>query len=207
MTQTTPTQDQPVAASPTSPAPELGTPEPIQVQRTRFKTSQPGSPEGPAGAGPAAGADQPVSSEPPREPRSTRSGSSQGSSLVDLTELRKGIEATVIGLSGQLHELAARDAYDDWAQIWLADEQDGLGIAAPTSKIINRRTGDITGGNPDVVDGIAIGIAVAFYLVKQLGRLLAAKRARRVGAGIPAARTEPGPPQRASEPAPMPASA
>jgi len=59
------------------------------------------------------------------------------------------------------------------------------------SKLINRRTGALTGGNPDVADGIAIGIALAFYVTKQLGRLLAAKRARRQGADISGAKSDP----------------
>jgi hypothetical protein len=147
---------------------------------------------------------QPVSSEPQPGLKSPKSGSSQGSSLVDLKVISEGIEGTVIAITGQLHELLARDAYDRWALVYLADKQDAKGIAGPAAKILNRHTGEITGGNPDVADGIMVGIAAAFYVVKQLGRLLAAKRARRDGVDLANGKpTEP--PAAADEPAYAPA--
>jgi hypothetical protein len=166
---------------------------PIRVSPLRFKSgSQPSpSPEVPAAAGPGDPVAPTVSSDKQPGPKSPKSGSSPGSSLVDQKLISEGIEGTVIAITGQLHELLARDAYDEWALVYLADEQDAKGIAKPATKIISRRTGDVTGGNPDIADAIAIGIAATFYLVKQLGRLLSAKRARRAGANIQAT---PGPP-------------
>lgn len=162
---------------------------PLRVHRLSFRppspTPQADSPERPAQDGGAdAPGPSPRTNEPRPGPRSTKTGSSQGSSLVDTKVITEGISGTVIAITGQVHELLARDAYDQWAQVYLADEQDADGIAEPAAKIISRRTGDITGGNPDIADGIAMGIAVAFYLVKQMGKVLSARRARREGTDL-----------------------
>jgi hypothetical protein len=194
MTQTTPSPSAKPPPPSKNPEPEETTEAEgsIRVKRLSFSPSPSLIPsfEGPEGVGPADPTGPVPNSEPPRGQKSTRSGSSPASSLVDLAELRAGIEGAVISGTGQLHELLSRDAYDDWADVYLADDQDAKGIAKPMSKLINRRTGALTGGNPDVADGIAIGIALAFYVTKQLGRLLAAKRARRQGADISGAKSD-----------------
>lgn len=204
MTQTTQSPDH-AAASPSQPD-QLPPESPIKVKRLSFTKTSPSpepSPEASADAGLADPVAQPESSALPRGAKSPRTGSSQGSSLVDLKVISEGIEGTVIAITGQLHELLARDAYDQWAQVYLADSQDAQGIAAPAAKILNRHTGEITGGNPDVADGIMIGIAAAFYVVKQLGKFLSAKRARRAGADLPQADNVPTMP--ADDPAYAPA--
>lgn len=78
----------------------------------------------------------------------------------------------VIDKAGELacHLLTARDSIEREMGLWRPDEEDRRDIADPLAGLASRRVPDGPAGNPDVVDGFALALALFAYVGKQLAR-------------------------------------
>lgn len=180
-----------------SPSPSMSPPPPrprLAVSLPGFlqPSSPPSLPESPsertadpspgldeAGSGPG-WSDQLPDDEPPAAgPSRRRSGASPASSLASSKAIAEAAERVVMILTEAAHQFGtAGDPLAQDLEIWRADEQDVTGIATPAAAIASRRSPEVGG---DLVDGIALAIAVAGYVVKQFHKLHALRLARRGG--------------------------
>jgi hypothetical protein len=136
--------------------------------------------EPPAAASAPAWSDLPHDDElPEAAPRRRKSGASPASSLASKAALEAAARRVVLVVTEAAHAgLTAGDPLAQDAEVWIADEQDLDGIATPAAAIASRRSPEV--GN-DLVDGIALAIAVAGYVVKQFSKLRTIRAARRAG--------------------------
>ncbi|HEY1178812.1 MAG TPA: hypothetical protein VGF17_21880 [Phytomonospora sp.] len=112
-------------------------------------------------------------------PRRRKTGASPASSLASKAAIEDGARRVVLIVTEAAHQTAtAGDIVAQELGIWLADDQDVDGIAKPAAAIAARRSPEVGG---DLVDGIALAIAVAGYVVKQFSKLRALRTARRAG--------------------------
>lgn len=122
---------------------------------------------------------------------SRKTGASRESSLADRKAIEEAAAAAVLTVTTLVHQ---RVAGDDPAAVelgvFLADEQDVAGISKPAAALVARRSSGL-GGNPDLSDVIALGIAVAGYAVKQFSKLRALRLYRARGPQVEGFQTEP----------------
>lgn len=132
------------------------------------------APEEVVGAGPAVADEMPALAEP---------SSSAPRSTIDRKAVRRATLAAVRAITTQLNRALPRDEVEQAAGLWLADEEDEQGIAEPMANMAIRRDPAGAIANPDLLDIVALGIAVASYVTKQLHtrrELRALKQAGRV---------------------------
>jgi hypothetical protein len=185
-----PTPDTP-ASQTTSPQPDPPTPEtnpetdttaPLRTRRPGWR-KPPSSPDAVTDAGSEDAADSAETSDEQLEQPSTKTGSSRGSSRAERKAIREGIRAALVSVTGLAHQRLARDEYDQAVALYVADDQDAEEISKPASSLIARRMGPGI-MSPDIADGIALGIAVAGYVSKQVQRWLYARQLRAAGATL-----------------------
>lgn len=129
--------------------------------------------------------------EPAGANPSRKSGASRASSLADRKAIEEAAAAAVLTVTTLVHQ---RVAGDDPAAVelgvFLADDQDVAGISKPAAALVARRSAGL-GGNPDLNDVIALGIAVAGYAVKQFSKLRALRMYHRRGPQTEGFQSEP----------------
>jgi len=150
--------------------------------------SGPGDVDEPPGSGTGPG--EPGSSRPDSEDPSTRSGRARGASPFRKGELKKAIEATVVGTSILAHDNLARDELDQLNEVYVVTDAEAEGLAEPLAGIASRRMRAGDAGNPDVIDVIRALVTVAAYVTRQL-RLRAEIRKARRGHVDPPAEVDP----------------
>lgn len=182
------------ASSPQSPAGEAVpavAPPLFQPSRRRARGENPsGSPDDAAAGSPARSEPRESDELPPPSPTTSSSpgstdepgrGQRVGSAapriaLRDMPQLRDGIAQAVHAIGDELNDRVAPGT-----ELFLTDEHDEQGIAAPASRLILRRLPPdlAASANPDFADAVEALIVIARYAVKQLNVMRALRRLRR----------------------------
>lgn len=122
------------------------------------------------------GSDWPTGSEydePPARGTSSTPSADRALSPTDKRALRKAIAAGAEAVGHGLHTVVAHPVEREF-DLYLLDEEDADGIAAPSANLLVRH-GVVT-GNADIADLIALFVALASYISKQLVRRRDARR-------------------------------
>jgi len=98
-----------------------------------------------------------------------------------LGELARGL---VLTASMYLHSVLARTDAEKAGQVWIADDEDQAQIGDPLAGVVQRKGVAAGVVNRDMAAVIEAGIGVAAYAVKNVKKMLAARRLAKQQAGL-----------------------
>jgi len=177
-------------------------PEAEQQEPSPSLSLDPGSLDAATDGGSDAGPDSVGPNEQMPDDRPRSGGSSRTSSPVEREALRNAVRVGFASVTTGAHELLVRDPYAKYAEVLLADEQDLDAIAEPGGNLLARRMPKDAPLGGELGDLIALGIGLAGYLLKQVGRIRYARQLRDNGAVLAGGEFQPeAAPQQPDEPA------
>jgi hypothetical protein len=163
------------SSTPVSPDPQQVKAPPLRVRQPMFR-----SPRATPSTSPSADGSETSSVADPIDTESgpTRSSDSGAAVQVDKTALAEIARKFVLTASFYVHNLLARTAEEEEADLWIATSRDQAQIGDPIAKI-GVRHGGPDGASADTADLIAAGLGLAAYIARNAAKAWEMRRARK----------------------------